>query len=115
MSLPPGTEATLRVHPASAESTASWRFALLSDIQQQAIDCVQDIYSRMNAILSIAFVVSAGDLTSQGNALQLERFQHELEKLWVPFFAMLGNHEPRHEQRAFSRTHPRRADFRFVY
>ena len=113
VSLPPGTEATLRVHPASAESTASWRFALLSDIQE-AIDRVQDIYSRMNADPSIAFVVSAGDLTSQGKALQLERFQRELEKLSVPFFATLGNHELGTSSVPFH-DYFGRADFRFVY
>jgi 3',5'-cyclic-AMP phosphodiesterase len=113
VTLLPGSDATLWVHPARDEPTTTWRFALLSDIQE-AIDRVQDIYSRMNADPSIAFVVSAGDLTTQGKAEQLDRFQHELERLSVPFFTTLGNHElgtgsvPFHDYFG-------RADFRFVY
>ena len=68
----------------------------------------------MNADPSIAFVVSAGDLTSQGKALQLERFQRELEKLSVPFFATLGNHELGTSSVPFH-DYFGRADFRFVY
>lgn len=109
----PGSDATLRVHPTRDDPTTVWRFALLSDIQE-AIDRVQDIYSHMNTDPSIAFVVSAGDLTTQGKAEQLDRFQHELESLSVPFFTTLGNHElgtstvPFHDYFG-------RADFRFVY
>src|SRR5258706_3747575 len=108
-----GIDATLTLHP-PAEPTGSWRFALLSDIQE-AIDRVQDIYTRMNADPSIEFVVSAGDLTTRGAPEQLERFQTELERLRVPFFATLGNHELGSDdgapfQRAFGR-----ASFRFRY
>jgi 3',5'-cyclic AMP phosphodiesterase CpdA len=93
---------------------ATWRFALLSDIQE-AIDRVQDIYTRMNADPSIEFVVSAGDLTTRGAPEQLDRFKAELERLRVPFFATLGNHELGTDdgapfQRAFGR-----ASFRFLY
>jgi hypothetical protein len=92
VTLPPGSDAMIRIHPARADPDTPWRFALLSDIQE-AIDRVQDIYSRMNADPSITFVVSAGDLTSQGKVEQLERFQRELEQLGVPYFATLaGGH-----------------------
>jgi predicted phosphodiesterase len=113
LTIPTGTS-TLLVHSARGEPTGPWRFALLSDIQE-AIDRVQDIYGRMNADPSIAFVVSAGDLTTQGTNEQLDRFQHELESLSVPYFATLGNHELGTGGGAPFQAHFGRANFRFVY
>jgi 3',5'-cyclic-AMP phosphodiesterase len=111
--IPAGDDATLALHP-PAEPVASWRFALLSDIQE-AIDRVQDIYARMNADPSIEFVVSAGDLTTRGAPEQLERFQHELEQLGVPFFATLGNHELGTDDGAPFQHAFGRGNFRFRY
>jgi len=105
---------TLLIHSGRGEPVGPWRFALLSDIQE-AIDRVQDIYTRMNADANIAFVVSAGDLTTQGTVEQLERFQHELESLRVPFFATLGNHELGTDDGTPFQRHFGRANFRFVY
>lgn len=113
LTIPSGTS-TLLVHSARGEPAGSWRFAVLSDIQE-AIDRVQDIYKRMNADPSISFVVSAGDLTTQGTIAQLERFQHELESLRVPFFPTLGNHELGTEAGAAFQRRFGRASFRFVY
>ena len=113
LSMHSGIDATLTLHP-PAEPTGSWRFALLSDIQE-AIDRVQDIYARINADPSIQFVVSAGDLTTRGAPEQLERFQHELESLRVPFFATLGNHELGSDDGAPFQRYFGRASFRFVY
>lgn len=75
-----------------ASSDAAFQFGLLSDIQE-AIDKVQDIYAKINAQPDVRFVVGAGDLTSAGTRAQLERFQAELLRLKVPYFATLGNHE----------------------
>lgn len=113
VAVPAGADATLTLRPPS-EPNATWRFALLSDIQE-AIDRVQDIYARMNADTSIEFVVSAGDLTTRGAPEQLDRFKLELQRLRVPFFATLGNHELGTDdgapfQRAFGR-----GNFRFRY
>ncbi|HMI88831.1 MAG TPA: metallophosphoesterase [Polyangiaceae bacterium] len=111
--LPVGAS-TLRVHSARGEPAGPWRFALLSDIQE-AIDRVQDIYARINADPSIAFVVSAGDLTRRGDVEELERFQRELTSLRVPFFPTLGNHELGTDDGAPFQRHFGRASFRFVY
>jgi 3',5'-cyclic-AMP phosphodiesterase len=105
---------SLLVHPARGEPVQPWRFALLSDIQE-AIDRVQDIYARMNADPSIAFVVSAGDLTQQGTNEQLERFQRELRSLRVPYFSTLGNHELGTGRGAPFQRYFGRANFRFAY
>ncbi len=114
LTLPQDVDTKLTVRPARGEPTAPWRFALLSDVQE-AIDRVQDIYGRMNADPAIEFVVSAGDLTTQGKPEQLERFQHELESLRVPFFPTLGNHElGTDDGEPFQRWFGR-ANFRFFY
>jgi predicted phosphodiesterase len=110
----PGGVTTLLVRPAGGEPVTPWRFALLSDVQE-AIDRVQDIYARMNADPSISFVVSAGDLTSQGTIEQLDRFQRELRSLQVPFFPTLGNHELGTEDGAAYQRRFGRASFRFVH
>jgi predicted phosphodiesterase len=73
-------------------SNEPFRFGLLSDIQE-AIDEVADIYDRLNQQKAVRFVLGAGDLTSGGTREQLERFQQELLRLKVPYFATLGNHE----------------------
>src|SRR5690606_18163086 len=39
------------------------------------------------------FLLGAGDLTSQGSDEQLTRYQTELQKLEVPYYTSLGNHE----------------------
>jgi 3',5'-cyclic-AMP phosphodiesterase len=105
---------TLLVRPARGEPVSTWRFALLSDVQE-AIDRVQDIYARMNADPSITFVVSAGDLTQQGTVPELERFQRELKSLRVPFFSTLGNHELGTDRGAPFQRYFGRANFRFAY
>ena len=76
---------------------------------------MQDIYARMNADPSISFVVSAGDLTSQGTIEQLDRFRSELRSLQVPFFPTLGNHELGTEDGAAYQRRFGRANFRFVH
>jgi Icc protein len=113
LTIPSGTS-TFLVRSGRGEPAGPWRFALVSDIQE-AIDRVQDIYARMNVDPSILFVVSAGDLTRQGEIAELERFQHELESLRVPFFPTLGNHELGTERGAAFQRHFGRASFRFVY
>jgi Icc protein len=113
LTLPTG-KTTLLVHSARGEPVDPWRFALLSDIQE-AIDGVKDIYARINADPNISFVVSTGDLTWQGNVEELERFQHELDSLRVPFYPTLGNHELGTDDGAPFQRYFGRGNFRFVH
>jgi len=47
----------------------------------------------VNNETNVRFVLGAGDLISEGTRAELERFQVELERMDVPYFATLGNHE----------------------
>ncbi len=91
VNLPVG-ESTLSLAPADAADSGSFRFAVLSDVQE-AIDDVQDIYRKMNAEPGLRFVLGAGDLTQQGTVSQLTRFEEELRVLELPYYTTLGNHE----------------------
>lgn len=84
----------LRLHaiPPTTEEAASFRFAVLSDIQEAIVN-VGDVYRRIAAEPQLDFVLSAGDLTQQGTRSELERFETELESLPIPFYTTLGNHE----------------------
>jgi len=84
--------AVLRISPAGLEDGRALRFACVSDVQE-AVDSVVDIFDRMNEDPLLRFVVSAGDLTSQGNRDELLIFQKKLKKLNVPFYSTAGNHE----------------------
>jgi 3',5'-cyclic AMP phosphodiesterase CpdA len=89
--LPSGTS-RLRFGPPDAGDRGTFRFALMSDVQE-AIDDVQDIYERMNEEPDVRFLLGAGDLTSTGSEEELRRFRDELASLEVPYYTTLGNHE----------------------
>ncbi len=111
--LPAGARTSITIAPPDRDDPSAWTFALLSDVQE-AIDEVQDVFSKIDATPSVRFLLGAGDLTRRGSAEELRRFQRELESLDVPYYTTLGNHElgespaPWHE-------HFGRASFRFVY
>jgi Icc protein len=92
LTLPPGTDAMLDLAPPDAGDLSPWRFAVMSDVQE-AIDRVQDIYQKMDAVPNLRFLLGAGDLTQQGGNDELARFQNELRGLDVPYYTTLGNHE----------------------
>ncbi len=82
----------LEVTPPDAHRAAPWRFALLNDTQDTWAQ-LRRFLARINSDPAVRFVVSAGDLTDDGERASLERFQRELSGLRVPLFATVGNHE----------------------
>lgn len=95
---------SLEIGPPDADVPLPFVFAVLSDVQR-AIDRVDEVFARMNEDTELAFVVSTGDLVNTGTLAELERFQHELATLDIPFFSTVGNHEmggpPRHWHHLF--------------
>lgn len=104
----------LELAPPDAAREETWRFALLSDVQE-AIDEVQDLFTAINARDDIRLVVSTGDLTERGTRAELTRFQRELEQLDVPFFSTRGNHELGNNDPSVWTSLYGRANFHFVF
>ncbi|MDI1482521.1 metallophosphoesterase [Polyangium sp. y55x31] len=92
LELPANDEITLSLRAPDRALLTPWRFAVFADVQE-AIDGVQDIYTKMNATPNIRFALISGDLTSQGTVEQLETFQREMKALAFPCYSTLGNHE----------------------
>lgn len=82
----------LRIGPPDADVSQTFRFMLMSDVQE-AIDTVGDLYQLMNEQPDTDFLLGAGDLTERGTPEELSHFERELEKLNVPYYTTLGNHE----------------------
>jgi hypothetical protein len=112
LSLPAGPT-RLRLATPEAASDGPFRFALMSDVQE-AIDRVQDIYRLVNAEPDLGFLLGAGDLTQQGGAEELARYDRELATLGVPYYTTLGNHELGNTPPPYQESHGR-ANFQFVY
>jgi len=98
--------------PGAAEKS-HFRFALMSDVQE-AIDRVQDVYRVINTQADLDFLLGAGDLTEEGEVDELERFQHELATLSVPYYTTLGNHELGERPPAYQQWFGR-ANFQFAH
>jgi hypothetical protein len=92
LALPANADVLIRVESPDAGLRGPFRFALMSDVQS-AVDEVADLFERVNQDPLVRFVLSTGDLSSQGSSRELERFQSELEQLRVPFYTTIGNHE----------------------
>jgi predicted phosphodiesterase len=82
----------MRIAPPDADDGEPFRFAVLSDIQDE-MDDVDDFWRRMNRDPSLRFVVSAGDITQKGEMYELIFFMETLEMLEIPFYTTIGNHE----------------------
>lgn len=90
--LPAVGSETLRVGPPDGGVDGPYVFAVLSDVQR-AIDRVHEVFERMNQDPELRFVVSTGDLVNTGARDELEQFQRELQRLGIPFYSTVGNHE----------------------
>jgi len=92
LQLAPNSAATMRIAPPDADTVGPFRIAHLSDIQE-GMEKIQDFFTRINTDPSIRFVVSAGDITDNGGAVEYDRFRRELTTLRVPFYSTCGNHD----------------------
>ncbi len=88
----PAGETILRLAPPDAADPSPWTFVAFADVQDR-LDGVQDLFGRMATEPGVRFGLISGDLTEQGDAATLRRFQRHMEALPFPLFATLGNHE----------------------
>lgn len=113
VTLPADARTHFVLAPPDRDDASKWRFAVMSDVQE-AIDRVGDLYSKMNQVKGLRFLLGAGDLTQQGQVDELERFKSELTSLDVPYYTTLGNHELGDEGPAYQDWYGR-ASFSFVF
>jgi len=90
--IPENTVLGFALGPTDHADRDDFEFALLSDVQE-AIDGFHDLVDRVNQETDVRFVLGAGDLTSDGTRAELVRFQEELLRMDIPYYATLGNHE----------------------
>jgi len=112
LTLTPGSWHFRLAAPGTAEN-GGFRFALMSDVQE-AIDRIQDVYRVIDSEPELDFLLGAGDLTEEGEADELSRFQRELATLDVPYYTTLGNHELGERPPAYQDWFGR-ANFQFVH
>ena len=92
LQIPAGQSSKFALGPPDHDGRDNFEFGLLSDVQE-AIGGFHEMVDRVNEETNVRFVLGAGDLISEGTRAELERFQAELERMDVPYFATLGNHE----------------------
>jgi Icc protein len=92
LSLPSDGHCELTVGPPDTNDAAAFDFIEFADVQE-AVDRVSDVFDKMNQESAARFVVMAGDLTQRGAEDELLRFQQEQQRLTLPIYATLGNHE----------------------
>ena len=112
LTLTPGSWHFRLAAPGSSEN-GHFRFGLMSDVQE-AIDRIQDVYRVIDQQPDLDFLLGAGDLTEEGDAEELEQFQHELATLHVPYYTTLGNHEIAERPAAYQQWFGR-GNFQFVH
>jgi predicted phosphodiesterase len=91
LSLPAG-ETQLRLVTTDESDHATFRIALMSDIQT-GIDEVDDMFTAIEAEPGVRFLLGAGDLAQNGSASELRRVQGALEDFDLPYYTTLGNHD----------------------
>ena len=93
---PPGQPVSLVLAPADAAGLERFRFAAMGDIQT-GLPEVDDVFRRINQEPDLRFVVSTGDLVEDGRPEEYELLVRRLERLDIPYFSTIGNHELRGE------------------
>lgn len=76
----------------ACEGKSTLRFAVISDTQRW-YDETEAAVKALNARDDIDFVLHAGDLADFGLRAEFERQRDMLDKLRVPYVALLGNHD----------------------
>lgn len=88
----PAGKHQLKLAAPDDDSAEPFQIALLSDVQEAIVN-VADVFNKINEQPGLRFLLGAGDLTERGTREELERYQRELERLQIPYFTTLGNHE----------------------
>ncbi len=113
LDLPADTELVFTLAAPDGDAVRPFHFIVFADVQE-AIAGVQDLYEAMNLEDGPEFCLISGDLTMNGTAAEFDRFERELQRLRLPCFATLGNHDVADEDTAWHRRFGR-GNFSFVH
>ena len=90
------------------------RFVLTGDTQESHDETV-DFYKKVNSMPGIDFVIVAGDITEFGDLKEMQWVARNLNKLNVPYVAVIGNHDLTSRGRdAFLRMYGK-LNYSFIY
>lgn len=112
LALAAGTHA-LRVAPPDADVVEPFQVAAMADIQT-ALPHVDEVFAAINAVPAARFVVAMGDITERGGVEEYDLFERQLQRLDIPYFSTIGNHELWAEPERFLDRFGR-ANFQFVF
>ena len=78
---------------AAVKSKDTIRFAMISDSHQWLDDLKSEVNDINRRSDSLDFVIHCGDLTDFGATREFQCTRDHLQKLKIPFVALLGNHD----------------------
>ena len=78
---------------AAVKSKDTIRFAMISDSHQWLDDLKSEVNDINRRSDSLDFVIHCGDLTDFGATREFQWTRDHLQKLKIPFVALLGNHD----------------------
>jgi Icc protein len=94
LALPADEAVELELAPPDAAVADRFRFAAMGDIQT-ALPRVDEVFEAINRQPGLRFVFSMGDLVEDGRLEEYDLLLEKLERLDIPYFSTIGNHELR--------------------
>lgn len=80
--------------PAAKAGPDSIDFTFFADVHFD-YKALREVVNRMNNVPDLQFAVCGGDITDQGLLNEYRWFHDEMEKLQIPYFTVIGNHDYR--------------------
>lgn len=68
------------------------RFIITGDTQRSYDETIR-FYKKVNSLSGVDFVIVAGDVTEFGTLKEMQWLARELNKLTIPYVAVIGNHD----------------------
>lgn len=74
------------------KSSSSYSFVTIADSHYKFKE-LQNAINKINTLEDVDFVVHLGDFTDKGLMMEYESFSKEIERLKLPIFTCIGNHD----------------------
>ena len=95
-----------------------FQFVVVNDLHHAGRECepfFAALISQMRTHPDLEFVLLLGDLADTGKAVDLAAIRHHFQKLGVPLYPVIGNHDyaTKTDRRAYEEVFPGRINYRF--